>query len=104
MTNRTRRRINWPVVFSGIALFCIQLSFLPSTVEFVRTSKVAQAEGSADQSEIGGAFFRRRDIGDIGIGSGIGRPRHARQRPADEQPGDGGREPGDQIIHAQHRQ
>jgi hypothetical protein len=44
MTNRTRRRINWPVVFSGIALFCIQLSFLPSTVEFVRTSKVAQAE------------------------------------------------------------
>jgi hypothetical protein len=69
-----------------------------------RAQNKTQAEGGAGQAEIGGAFFRRRDVGDIGVDGGIGAAGHARQGAADEQPGDGGGKAGDGVIQAQHQQ
>ncbi|WP_250517418.1 DUF3592 domain-containing protein [Caballeronia sp. INDeC2] len=44
MIEPRKRRINWYVVIQGVVLFCIQLPFLPPTIEFVRTSEVVSAK------------------------------------------------------------
>ena len=69
-----------------------------------RSDDEADAEGRTDEPEIRRALFRRRDIGDIGIGRGVAGARHAGQKAADEQPPDRRRQAGDQIIDAEREQ
>ena len=57
----------------------------PSTPPIAGAMHEADAEGHADLAEGGGALFRRRDVGDVGVGGGEAGAGDARQHAADEQ-------------------
>ena len=60
-----------------------------------------EEEGGADHAEGLAALLRRRDVGDIGIGRGVGGAANAGDQPAEEEPGDGRREGGEEIVDAE---
>lgn len=61
----------------------------------------ADAEGGTREAEIRGALLRRRNVGDVGVDRRIGRARYAGEKAAHEQPDDGRRKAGDQVIDAE---
>src|SRR5690606_10632759 len=54
------------------------------------TEDESQSEGGADEPEVGGAFFRRADVGDVGGGGGEIRPADPGEEAAQKKPRQGG--------------
>ncbi len=66
-----------------------------------RPADETEPEGAAEQPERSGALFRRRDVGDVGVGRAGRRGRAARQDAPEEEPAHVRGQRHDQVVHGQ---